>query len=111
VSQQPAAACLCRWCDWCRRAVDAWGRHGSDCGLLGGLAPACRAVGGLEAERAERLRIKEEAAAADRRNFEFMQELRRSGFKKVRAAPCSHPGPRHVRTLVLVGVRWCLWGW
>lgn len=42
-----------------------------------------RAAGGLEAERAERQRCKEEVAAADRRNFEFMQELRRAGYRKV----------------------------
>jgi hypothetical protein len=46
---------------------------------------SCRALGGMEAERAERTRIKEEAAARDRRNFEWMQQLRREGFRKVRA--------------------------
>jgi hypothetical protein len=40
----------------------------------------------MEAERAERTLIKEEAAAKDRRNFEWMQQLRREGFRKVRAA-------------------------
>jgi len=31
----------------------------------------CRAAGGLEAERAERNKLKEEAAARDKRNFEW----------------------------------------
>jgi hypothetical protein len=43
----------------------------------------CRAVGGLEAERAERNKLKEEAAARDRRNFEWMQRLRAEGYRKV----------------------------
>lgn len=45
---------------------------------------SCRVKGGLEAERAERARIKEEAAARDRRNFEWMHNLRQQGFRKVR---------------------------
>jgi hypothetical protein len=45
---------------------------------------SCRAVGGMDAERAERTLIKEEAAAKDRRNFEWMQQLRHEGFRKVR---------------------------
>lgn len=47
-----------------------------------------RAQGGVEAERAERTRQKEEAAAKDRRNFEWLQQLRREGFRKV--SPLSH---------------------
>jgi hypothetical protein len=45
---------------------------------------SCRAAGGMDAERAEHTLIKEEAAAKDRRNFEWMQQLRREGFRKVR---------------------------
>jgi hypothetical protein len=45
---------------------------------------SCRAAGGMDAEWAERTLIKEEAAAKDRRNFEWMQQLRREGFRKVR---------------------------
>lgn len=48
---------------------------------------SCRADGGVEAERTERARQKEEAAAKDRRNFEWLQQLRREGFRKVR---CRH---------------------
>ncbi|KAF8061976.1 ODA7 [Scenedesmus sp. PABB004] len=43
------------------------------------------ARGGLEAERDERARLKEEAAARERRNFDWMQQLRREGFRKRRA--------------------------
>lgn len=39
----------------------------------------------MDAERDERVRIKEEAAARDRRNFEWMQQLMREGFRKVGA--------------------------
>jgi hypothetical protein len=38
----------------------------------------------LEAERAERARQKEEEKAKDRHNFEWLQQLRREGFRKVR---------------------------
>lgn len=48
------------------------------------LLSSCRLKGGVEAERAERARIKEEAAARDQRNFEWMQNLRKQGFRKVR---------------------------
>eukprot|EP00775_Hariotina_reticulata_P005377 gene5377-5612_t len=43
------------------------------------------AAGGLEAERAERNKLKEEAAARERRNFEWMQRLRAEGYRKRRA--------------------------
>ncbi|KAF6256636.1 hypothetical protein COO60DRAFT_1627121 [Scenedesmus sp. NREL 46B-D3] len=43
------------------------------------------AVGGIEAERTERAQIKEEVATKERRNFEWMQQLRREGFRKRRA--------------------------
>ncbi|KAG1675504.1 hypothetical protein FOA52_001803 [Chlamydomonas sp. UWO 241] len=57
-----------------RRMVDAW------------------AVGGVEAERAERQKIKEEKEAYDRRNFEAMQEMRRAGYAARRAAQGLPPG-------------------
>jgi hypothetical protein len=44
----------------------------------------------MEAERAERTLIKEEAAARDRRNFEWMQQLRREGFRKVSSETTAH---------------------
>eukprot|EP00195_Chlamydomonas_chlamydogama_P005405 CAMPEP_0202891828 /NCGR_PEP_ID=MMETSP1392-20130828/1781_1 /ASSEMBLY_ACC=CAM_ASM_000868 /TAXON_ID=225041 /ORGANISM="Chlamydomonas chlamydogama, Strain SAG 11-48b" /LENGTH=445 /DNA_ID=CAMNT_0049575687 /DNA_START=22 /DNA_END=1359 /DNA_ORIENTATION=+ len=40
--------------------------------------------GGLEGERQERARIREEEDAANKRNFEAMQELRKAGWKKKR---------------------------
>lgn len=43
----------------------------------------CRQRGGLEEERAERQRFKDAEAATRQRNFEWLQELRRSGFQKV----------------------------
>jgi hypothetical protein len=63
-------------------------RHTPHTWILIHFAPhplLCRARGGLDAERTERARIKEEAAARDRRNFEWMQALRREGFRKRRA--------------------------
>lgn len=45
---------------------------------------ACRARGGLEAEREERQRIKDEEDERNRKNFEFMQEMRRNGWREVR---------------------------
>lgn len=61
------------------------------------LAVARRAKGGVEAERTERARQKEAAAAKDRRNFEWLQQLRREGFRKVRKVPVRStdacPGP------------------
>lgn len=45
---------------------------------------SCRAKGGLEAERAERATIKQEEEERDRKNFEFMQQIRREGWRKVR---------------------------
>ena len=43
----------------------------------------CRARGGIQEERAERQRVHDEAESQRRRNFEWMQEMRRSGFRKV----------------------------
>lgn len=43
----------------------------------------CRSEGGLDAERTERKRIKEEKEEYDRRNFEAMLEIRRQGFRRV----------------------------
>lgn len=43
-------------------------------------------AGGLDAERAERLRCKEEEREADRRNFEALQQIRKEGFRKRRKA-------------------------
>jgi hypothetical protein len=40
-------------------------------------------VGGLDAERAARVQHMEDEAANNRRNFEYMQEIRRAGWKKV----------------------------
>ena len=37
----------------------------------------------MEEERAERQRFRDAEEAGRRRNFEWMQELRRSGFRKV----------------------------
>lgn len=38
----------------------------------------------MEEERAERQRVRDEEESQRRRNFEWLQELRRSGFRKVR---------------------------
>ncbi len=43
-----------------------------------------RARGGVDEERAERQRCRDTEEAERRRNFEWLQELRRSGFRKVR---------------------------
>lgn len=45
---------------------------------------AHRAQGGLEAERAMRQKLKEEEDAKNRRNHEFLTELRAKGFREVR---------------------------
>lgn len=64
---------------------------------------SCRARGGLDAERAERARIKEEAGARDRRNFEWMQALRREGFRKVSGACCLYLAVAQVPTYCRAG--------
>lgn len=43
----------------------------------------CRAEGGLEAERAMRQKLKEEEDAKNRRNHEFLTELRAKGWREV----------------------------
>jgi hypothetical protein len=43
----------------------------------------CRVRGGLEEERAERQRHRDEETAKEQRNFEYMQAVRREGFRKV----------------------------
>ncbi|KAL3159703.1 Leucine-rich repeat-containing protein oda7 [Trebouxia sp. C0009 RCD-2024] len=48
--------------------------------------------GGLEAERAERVKCKQEDMERERRNFEAMQVIRREGFRKRRAALGLPPG-------------------
>ena len=57
-----------------RRMTDAWAR------------------GGVEAERLERERIKEEEREQDRRNFEYLQNIRREGWRKRREALGLPPG-------------------
>lgn len=42
-----------------------------------------RADGGLDAERAERQKVKDEEAAKDKRNFEWLTEVRKAGYRKV----------------------------
>jgi len=56
-----------------------------------------RVAGGFDAERVERARQKEVAAARDRRNFEWLQQLRREGFRKV---SCRQLQPRGVKVMV-----------
>ena len=48
--------------------------------------------GGLEMERKERDRIREEAAQRDRRNFEYMKKIREEGFRKKRERLGLAPG-------------------
>lgn len=57
-----------------RRITDAWAR------------------GGLEAERMEREAIKEEKRERDRKNFEYLQQIRREGWRKRREALGLPPG-------------------
>jgi hypothetical protein len=45
--------------------------------------PWFRSSGGIEAEREERQKYKDEQAERDRRNHEFIANLRREGFRKV----------------------------
>ena len=42
--------------------------------------------GGVEAERAERMKIREEEEARQRRNFEYMKKVREEGWRKRRIA-------------------------
>eukprot|EP00884_Botryococcus_braunii_P007995 jgi/Botrbrau1/17197/Bobra.126_1s0002.1 len=57
-----------------RRCAEAWSR------------------GGLDEERAERQRFKDEETAKERRNFEYMQSVRREGFRKRREKLGLPPG-------------------
>lgn len=57
-----------------RRTAEAWAR------------------GGLEAERFEREKIKEEERERDRVNFEYMQKIRREGWRKKREVLGLPPG-------------------
>lgn len=43
----------------------------------------------MEAEREERIKCKEEEKERDRKNFEYLQAIRREGWRKVRP-PASH---------------------
>eukprot|EP00878_Enallax_costatus_P037046 GHUV01041772.1.p1 GENE.GHUV01041772.1~~GHUV01041772.1.p1 ORF type:complete len:165 (-),score=28.57 GHUV01041772.1:169-663(-) len=67
---------LYRYVIWVLGGTHAWAQFSY-------LCYPCRARGGLEAERAERARVKEEAANRDRKNFEWLQQLRKEGFRKV----------------------------
>ncbi len=46
---------------------------------------ACRAAGGLEAERAQRQQAQAEEEEQQRTNFESLQRVRQEGFRKARA--------------------------
>lgn len=86
-------------------STHAWPVHSCRGALTAAAAATdgrcCRAEGGIEAERAERVRQKEEAAAEDRRNFEWLQQLRREGFRKVQ----THTAAAHM------GKQNALWWW
>lgn len=50
---------------------------------------SCRSTGGLDAEREERRKIREEESSRNQANFEAMQEIRKAGWRKVGCCSCS----------------------
>lgn len=60
----------------------------------------CRQRGGVEEERAERLRVQQKEQTASRGNFDEMQTMRRECWRKVGHCchfPCTNPGVQLTR--------------
>ena len=74
--------------------------------LAAAVLGACRAEGGLAAERAARQQAKAEEEEQQRRNFESLQRVRQEGYRKVRSWKPFQPRPvrthDHIRRLLLI---------